>query len=144
MSETIGSDEVRVLVRDLGRVPPELRRQLGATLRKLAQPIVSDARRRASWSTRIPAAISASARFTGRRPGVSIRVSHTKAPHGRAYEGLLNPGGMFRHPVYGHMGRWVTQHTRPFLLPAVHRYERQVLPDMAEAVDLSARLHGWK
>lgn len=132
------------LSRDLQQVPQELRRQLGSQLRAAAAPIADDARGRASWSTRIPGAITTSARFTGKRPGVTIRVNRNKAPHGRAYEGISRGGGSFRHPVFGHRDRWVSQNARPFLAPAVQAGSERVFEAVTQAVDDSARLHGWR
>jgi hypothetical protein len=91
--------EIRKLVRDFGKIPPELRKELRPALRKGAEPVLAEARRRAGWSTRIPKATRISAQFTKRRGGVVIAVSSRRAPHGRPYEHLGNPG-TFRHPVY--------------------------------------------
>lgn len=139
-----GEAEARLLIRDLNKVPVELRRKMSGAIRKAGQPIVSDARRRASWSTRIPGAISMRSRFTGRRPGISIVVSAKKAPHARAYEGLTGDGSAFKHPVFGNRNVWVSQATRPFLFPAAEAHGPRVVDAIAEVIDVSARLHGWR
>lgn len=143
VSRTEGAEQFIALARDLGQVPAELRRRLGVTLRAAAAPIVADARARASFSTRIPGAITTSARFTGRRPGVTVRVSRAKAPHARAYEGLTRAGGTFRHPVFGR-DVWVERSTRPFLAPAARAGSEPVFAAVSAAVEESARAHGWR
>lgn len=113
------------LIADLGKIPPELRRQLRPAMRKAALPILEDAKRRASWSTRIPGAISIRSSFSGRRPGVSLRVDSAKAPHARPYESGSARNRQLRHPVFadGEKDRsewtWVNENTRPFFFPAV-------------------------
>lgn len=91
--------EIRKLVRDFKKLPPALRKELRPALRKGAQPVLAEARRRASWSSRIPRATRITTSFTKRRGGVSIVVNSKKAPHGRPYENLGEPG-TFRHPVF--------------------------------------------
>jgi hypothetical protein len=139
-----GEAEARLLIRDLNQVPVTLRRQMTRTIRKAGGPIVSRAKANASWSSRIPGAISLRTRYTGNRPGISIRVSARKAPHARAYEGLTGNGQSFQHPVFGHRDRWVTQSTRPFLFPAAQAEGQRVVDGIAQAIDVSARLHGWR
>jgi hypothetical protein len=138
-----GEAEARLLIRDLNQVPVTLRRQMTRKIRKAGSPIVSRAKANASWSTRIPGAISLRTRYTGNRPGISIRVSASKAPHARAYEGLTGNGQTFKHPVFGG-DTWVTQATRPFLFPAAQAEGQRVVDDIAQAIDVSARLHGWR
>lgn len=140
----MGSPEVRRLITDLEQVPKSLRRELGARLRKAAQPIQAEARRNASWSSRIPGAITMRTRFSGKKPGVMLRVNARAAPHARAYEGLTSRGTTFRHPTFGHRDRWVTQAERPFLFPAADRHADNVVEAVGEAIDASARLHGWR
>lgn len=137
-----GDEDIRRLIRDLGKIPPSLRKSLRPAIRAAAQPIVSDARQRASWSTRIPGAIKVSQTFSGRRAGVRIVVSSRRAPHARAYEGI---GGqrVFRHPVFGH-DVWVGQQTRPFLIPAVQAHAGTVRTAIAETVDRVVREHGFR
>ncbi|MEU8379780.1 HK97 gp10 family phage protein [Streptosporangium sp. NPDC048865] len=93
--------EIRKLVRDFNKIPPDLRKELRPALKKGAQPILAEARSNASWSTRIPRATRIASSFTKRRGGVTIVVSAKRAPHGRPYENLGAPG-TFRHPVFAH------------------------------------------
>ncbi|MGH3097896.1 MAG: HK97 gp10 family phage protein [Streptosporangiales bacterium] len=138
-----GRGEVAELVRDLDDIPPELRRLLRPKLRAAAQPIVARARRKASWSTRIPSAIKVQTSFSGRHPGVFIRVDATKAPHARPFENLGKPG-TFRHPVFGDREVWVNQKARPFLFPAVEAAGPHVREVVSDAISDAARLHGFR
>lgn len=137
------SGEIRRLRADVGRFPAELRKQLRPALKTAAEPIAADARARASWSTRIPGAITVRARFGARDPGVSLRVLSSRAPHGRVYEGIRG-NAVFRHPVFGHRDRWVEQPTRPYAAPAVEAGADEVASAAAEAVTEAARDLGFR
>lgn len=135
--------EIRKLAKDIGRFPAELRKELRPALKKAAEPIAAGARSRAAWSSRIPGAISLRARLGTRDPGVSLRVLGSRAPHGRAYEGIRG-NSVFRHPVFGHRDRWVEQPTRPYAAPAVEAGAGGVLTAAAEAVTEVARDLGFR
>jgi len=135
--------ELRKLAKDLDGIPKELRKAMRPALKAAAEPIVQDAKSRASWSTRIPRAISLSVRFSARNPGVSIRVRRGAAPHGRAYEGITGASD-FVHPVFGHRDREVSQATRPYLEPAVLAGADEVVSAVAETVDRVAREQGFR
>ncbi|MEV7908512.1 hypothetical protein AB0P04_43675, partial [Streptomyces anulatus] len=109
--------EIRKLIADLGRVPAELRKELRPAIQRAAREVLTEARSRASWSSRIPGAMRIAVRFTGKAAGASVVVSAARAPHGRPYEHLGSPG-TFRHPAYGNRRVWVEQAARPFLFPA--------------------------
>jgi hypothetical protein len=137
-----GNRELRRLVRDFGKLPPALRKELRPALKRGAEPILAQSRANSSWSTRIPRATRISAKFQSRRGGVVIAVSAKRAPHARPYEGLS--GSPFRHPVYGHRDRpWVAQATRPFLFKAVEAKGGAVTEELAETVIEIGRRHGW-
>lgn len=166
-----GNAELRKLIRDFKKLPPALRKELRPALKKGAQPILADARRRASWSTRIPKATRLSTSFTARRGGVKIVVSAKRAPHGRPYENLGDPG-TFRHPVFAHPRkrdmvfgreipgafkgaykrksrrgdkgtRWVDQAARPYLFDAVEAKGGAVTEALAALVMEIGVKHGW-
>lgn len=137
------ADEIEELIRDLGKIPPELKRQLRPGLREAAKPVLDQARRNASWSTRIPKATRISLQFAGRTPGVAIVTNVKKAPHSRAYENKGEPG-TFRHPVYGNRDVWVSQKARPFLYPAVVQKAPGVERDIARVVDNVTRTAGFR
>ncbi|WP_433520143.1 HK97 gp10 family phage protein (plasmid) [Nonomuraea sp. CA-143628] len=137
------SQEIRKLAKELDGIPKELRKRLRPALKVAAEPIVADAKGRASWSTRIPRAISLSVRFSQRDPGVSIRVRSKVAPHGRPYEGITG-NAAFRHPVFGHRDRWVSQETRSYLVPAAEAGMDGALAATVEVVDQVAREQGFR
>lgn len=127
-----GIDSVRLLAAHFGRIPAELQAQLRPKLLEAARLVQVQAQANASWSTRIPGAISASSSLTG-NGGAVVRVSAAKAPHARPYEGMDSRRGFFRHPVYG-TGTWVEQKTRPFLVPALESVGEQAKKLIADAV----------
>ncbi|AQZ67637.1 unnamed protein product [[Actinomadura] parvosata subsp. kistnae] len=137
------TEAIRVLQKDLGSIEPDLRKKLRPALKTAAEPIVADAKVRASWSARIPRAISLSIRFSKRDPGVSMRVRRAVAPHGRPYEGIRG-NATFRHPVFGNRDRWVTQQTRSYLAPAAESGMDGALAATVAAVDETAREHGFR
>lgn len=137
------SQAIAELAKDLGKIPAELRKAMRPALKAAAEPIVADAKGRASWSRRIPRAISLSVRFASRDPGVSIRVRRGAAPHGRAYEGITG-NASFLHPVHGHRKRLVVQETRPYLAPAAEAGMDGALAAAVAAVDQVAREQGFR
>lgn len=139
----LGSEAMASLARDLHRMGPAARRALGRRFRDLGEPLAADARRRASWSTRIPGAITVRSELRHDRVGVALRASAAAAPHARPYEGL-GQGGQFRHPVYGNRDRWVSQPTRPFLMPAVKANEGRASEACALALEDAAREAGFR
>ena len=140
--------------RDFGELPaelramtPRLRRSLRAALTDAAQPIAADARARASWSTRIPGAVTVAAAVSrGSQVVVRFRVSADVAPHARAYEGLSARGSasVFRHPVFGHRERWVPQAARPFIEPALRAGREGAMRAVGDAVQATARDAGFR
>lgn len=141
--------DILKLVADFRKIPPDLKRELRPALRKAAQPVLAEARARASWSTRIPGATSIGTGLTARRVGVSIRVSARKAPHARPYE-HGGRQGTFRHPVFPDPTRtrgewnWVAQRARPFLRPALWSKADEVAGELDGLVPSIARRHGWR
>lgn len=144
----MADDDIAVLVSDLDRMAAEVRRNLRPALRKAAEPVRADAARRASWSTRIPDAISVRPTFAQGGLGVVVRVSAAQAPHARAYEHGGRPG-TFGHPVYADQTKsrrewtWVRQRARPFFWPAVQANQDRVVQAVADATDEAARRHGF-
>lgn len=134
------SDSVRALTKDLAAVPDEVRKGLRPALRSAGQRVINRARASASWSSRIPGAMSLRVRLSGDRPGVMVTVSSAKAPHARPYEGLLG-GSTFRHPVFGYRNAWVQQATRPFLWPAAAAEAPAVQRDVRDAIDRALKAH---
>lgn len=138
---SIGRDELQQLIKDLGEIPPAVRRELAPALRRAAQSTVTQIRLNASWSSRIPAAVSISTSF-GRRPGVVLRVNSRRAPHARPLENDGRPGTI-RHPVYGNREVWVSQPARPFFYRAVEATADQIRDEIADVVTDVAEKHGF-
>lgn len=137
------ADEIRRLIDDLGKIPKELKVQLRPGLRKAGEAVRDQARANASWSRRIPAATRVSVGFTKRNPGVSVQVTRSRAPHARPLEHGGLPGS-FRHPVFGHRDRWVSQRARPFLARAAEQKAPQAERDIADVVDRVTREAGFR
>jgi hypothetical protein len=73
-----------------------------------------------------------------------LRINAEKAAHARPFEGLSRGGrNVFRHRVFG-TDTWVSQQTRPFLVPAVNAARAQAQEDIGFAVDDVARLAGFR
>jgi len=109
--------EVKALVAGLSDLPDELHREVRKMLRPLGADILRTATwNAAQWSQRIPRALSMQVVLKGSRPGIVIRASLAKAPHARAYEGLV--ADVFKHRLFG-QDVWYTQPARPFILPAI-------------------------
>lgn len=137
------ADEIEHLIRDLGRVPDDLRRKLRPRLREAGRLVADDAKLRAAWSKRIPRAIKVSTSFTRTRPGVSVIVDRKTAPHARPYEHNGQPG-TFRHPLFGDREHWYSQAARPFLAPALAAKNEQAGRLIAAAVDEVTRDAGFR
>lgn len=136
---------IRRLIAQHGRFPEDLRKRLPPKMRQVSQPLLMDARRRASWSKRIPAALRIATSFTRRQAGVSLVANRTKAPHARVYEGIRGNAD-FRHPVFPRFGRrevWVEQRTRPFAQPAADLHGASAVRAVNEAVDEAAHAAGY-
>ncbi|MEV4059725.1 HK97 gp10 family phage protein [Nonomuraea dietziae] len=137
-----GSDDLRRLIRGVGKLPDDIRTELRPALRKAGQGALLRAQINASWSTRIPSAIRLQVSLTGKRPGVALVVDQRKAPHGRALENL-GQQGTIRHPVFGRRDVWVRQRARPYLFRAAQAEMERMDTDIGAAVEAAARKHGF-
>lgn len=126
--------------KDLRRLAPETKKELNKELKTLLRrDILPDAKKHASWSSRIPGQIKP--QVTVRKVG--LRVRSAKVPHARPYEGI-SQGATFRHPVFGNRSVWVEQRARPFLLPAVEENREKFVDAAGDAIEGAARATGWK
>lgn len=105
--------------------------------------VAQDAKRRSSWSSRIPGTIRVETSVGENREGVKIRAGGPGAPHARPYEGLSVRGDVFRHPVYGNRENWVEQETRPFLFPAAAAMQSVATALILGALDDAAAALGF-
>lgn len=137
-----GNEQLRDFVRDMGKLPDEIRREIRPVLRRSAQGPLQDARRNASWSSRIPGATRISVGFSKRTPGVALVVNRHKAPHARPYE---NQGkqGTFRSPVFGNRDKWVDHQARPFLYKAAEPWMDDIDAEVGGVVDKVTREMGF-
>lgn len=131
----IAIDATRILsfAVQLRDVPKEIQKDLRRNILDAADVIVQRARSNASWSSRIPNAISARVRF-GTGSAVRIVVDSRQAPHARPYEGIGQRGETFRHPLFG-KDIWVEQQRRPFLVPAIRQHEDDVVKGVQDAIN---------
>lgn len=141
-----GSDfsDLQALVADLGKLTPAMRSELRRGMLAAGKHAHQDARRRASWSSRIPGAVQIGASTGKATIGVYLRVNAARAPHARAYEGLTDRRAFFRHPVFGDPDTWVSQATRPFLAPAVQAARPAVIAAAKDAVKGAARAANFR
>jgi HK97 gp10 family phage protein len=139
------SEDVLKLINDLRKIGDGVGRNLGKEFKKAAEPVAAQARSNASWSSRIPAAISVGVSSSRRFPGAQIKVAKGPAPHARLYEfGSGRRSKSFRHPVYGNREVWVEQATRPFIRPAIRAKGNEFIKACDRAVDETARAHGFR
>jgi hypothetical protein len=122
---------LRELRRDLRRAAPAIDRALGVRMRTAGQTVAAQARSNASWSRRIPSAITVSVR----QSTISLRLSAAQAPHGRLYELRKS----WRHPLYGDRAHWFSQRGRPFMQPAVDARTGDVLTAVQVGVNQALR-----
>lgn len=132
---------LRGLVADLGAMSPAMRAELRRGFRAAGAHALQRARANASWSSRIPGAISVRPLTGARTAGVFLRVDANRAPHARPYEGISQRGGtrFFRHPVFGDEDTWVSQASRPYLAPAVQASGPEADAAVESAVRAAAR-----
>lgn len=132
---------LRDLSRDLRRLTDGgvMRKRLRLGLKAAAEPIAADMRSRTSWSTKIPGSI----RVGVTQKGVYIRAGGPKAPNAAPFEGGPNNQATFRHPVFGHRDRWVTQDTRPFALPALQSGQAEMVERVGDEIEQAFRDVGF-
>lgn len=139
------AEDVRKLVNDLRKIGDGVGRNLGKEFKRAAVPVAQQAAANASWSSRIPGAISVGVSSSRRYPGAQIKVAKGPAPHARLYEfGSGRRSSSFRHPVHGNREIWVEQQTRPFIRPAVRAKGEGFIKACDRAVDETARAHGFR
>lgn len=139
-----GGRSLQAFIVSLRDLPREIRKEARPALQKAAEPILRDARDRASWSTRIPRALRITVYFGGRDPGLALTASRS-VPHARLFE-FGQPGNsrLFRHPVFGDRETWVSQPTRHFMVPAARTGREDVLRELDAALTRAARATGWR
>lgn len=139
----MAEDALKALIDDLSEVPQAVRKDLRRALIEAAQPVKSEVQRRASWSTRIPAATRIRVSFSRSNPTVEIVVDSRLAPHARPLE---NRGreGKFRTPLFGNREHWFDHEARPFVVPAWNATREQAFQRIARSVDTTLRAHRFR
>jgi hypothetical protein len=137
---SVDRTQLQILIRDLGEVPPAVRRTLRPAVLEASQPILARMRAHASWSSRIPAAISV--RQSTAAAGVQFRVSAARAPHARPYENDGNEG-TFRAPLWGDREWWYDHPARPFFYRSVTEGADGLVDHLGDAVMRAAEQHGF-
>lgn len=138
------SEEIAKLARDLRALGGEVSRNLNKEYKSAVGVVAADARRRASWSRTIPAALKVRTATSKVHPGADIVVSGPR--HHRLYEGLTKGGRKtFRHKTFGRGGAtgWVSQATRPYIRPAAAAGREALKTAVDTAVIEAARAQGW-
>ncbi len=137
-----GRAQLQQLIADLGRLPPDLRRELRPAIKRGAQPMLAAMHSNASWSSRIPPATKLTSKLSGSGAGVSIKVNRRTAPHARVYENQ-GANGIFRAPLFGDRERWYPHRARPFFKPAIDAHGKDVSDAIARTVGEVAARHGF-
>ena len=129
------------VARQLASIAPAIRRNTSRAIVSEAQPIVAEGRANASWSSRIPGAITATVRYSGRQTGVLLRVNSAKAPHARNYEAADGRRTEVRFPIYGVWRAGVKYPaTRPFIAPAIRSGAPRVRAGIERAIGDALRV----
>lgn len=137
------ADEMRRLIDDIGKIPKDLKVRLRPGLREVGQIVRDQARFNASFSKKIPPATRVGVGFTKRNPGVSVQVNKNSAPSARPFEHGGQEGD-FRHKVFGHADRWVSQKAHPFLAKALEEKAPEAERKIADVFDKVSRDAGFK
>jgi hypothetical protein len=136
---SVDRSQLEALIRDLGELPPAFRKAARPHMLTAGRGVLELMRSHASWSSRIPSAISMTASTTAM--GVRFRTDSARAPHARPYEGLS--GDPFRHPLFGDRESWWDQAARPFFYRSVTEGAGQVVEALGEALDQAAAETGF-
>ncbi|GII88277.1 hypothetical protein Ssi03_62670 [Sphaerisporangium siamense] len=159
MADVDGTAELRLFIKQLGKMPTDIRQDLRPKLKGIGQAALFSVRFQASWSTRIPRATRLQIGLSKRNPGIAIVVNKNQAPHARPFENGGQPG-TFRHPVFWPRerkvvfgverpdarirDRWVNQTARPFLAKGARPHFAEVDRELKDVVDAAARKAGFR
>lgn len=128
------------LSRDVRRANKGLQGDLRKKMAEAGKIVADDWKQRTSWSSRIPGSI----RVSSTVKGVKVVGGGAKAPHTAALEGGSTGAATFRHPVFGHVDRWVAQQARPSALLALEAKVDEAAEKAAEALDEWAAEAGFR
>lgn len=120
-SIAIETDELVVFAKILKLSDKIIYKHMHARLKDAGKVVADEAKKNASWSTKIPGAIKVQSTMGS----VSISVSGRRAPGARVLE-HEGRQGKFRHPVFN-KGGWANQDARPFITPALASKREEVM-----------------
>jgi hypothetical protein len=138
-----GSEELRDFIKQLGKMPKDVRQDLRPKLKNIGQNALFSVRAKASWSTRIPRATRLKIGLSKRSPGLAIEVNKDQAPHARPHEHGGKPG-TFRAPLFGNRRRWYAHQARPFFQSGAEPWLEKADKDLLDVVDEAARKAGFR
>ena len=136
---SVDRSQLQALIGDLGELPPAFRKAARPHMLTAGRGVLELMRSHASWSSRIPAAISMTASTTA--IGVRFRTDSGRAPHARPYEGIS--GDPFRAPLFGDREHWYPHAARPFFYRSVTEGAAGVVEALGEALDQAAAQTGF-
>ena len=126
----------------LAAVPKFLRPRMRRALKQAADSVKGQAASNASWSTRIPRSLTVRVSFARSGGAVFVQARKRAAIHARLFEGIEGERS-WRHPVFGNRNAWVSQATRPYLVPALLQRRREAGDAVNQAVEDVARRAGF-
>jgi len=130
------------LYADAKAAPGVIQRELRRGVVKAADPIRLAVIASATFSSRIPQAVKAKARFSASEAHVRVYVDAKMAPEAAPINNR-GRGGNFRHPVYGNRDVWVNQKAIPFFDAGVRAGEAEADRAMLECMDRTAAALGF-
>jgi hypothetical protein len=136
---SVDRSQLQALIGDLGELPPAFRKAARPHMLTAGRGVLELMRSHASWSSRIPSAISMTASSTA--IGVRFRTNAARAPHARPYEGIS--GDPFRAPLFGDREHWYPHAARPFFYRSVQEGAGRVVEALGEALDQAAAETGF-
>lgn len=124
---------------------PVLRRSLMARVRVAMGPAKQAVQQEAAtFSTRIPRAVTARASYARSGAVARITVNANKAPHARPINNN-DREGRFRHPVFDSERRvWAYQTAHPFIRKGVDKVAPRTVREIAKIYDDVARAAGFR
>lgn len=103
--------------------------------RKLEAGHKTRARKTHSLRSYIKGAIKSRVAYTGYKLGAKVYVEPSALPPSQRKLPKHVDSLRWRHPVWGHRDRWVTQHGTPYFSGPIKRHREQVRRDVQAAVD---------
>lgn len=116
-----------------------LRKQIRAAISDAGKDLADKVKSAASWSGRIPGAVSVKTSFAVNGAGASIDVNARKAPEAKPLESKS-----LRHPVFGNTKVWVSQPTRPFFNNTIAENQAAAEVKFDAALDEAVHEAGFK